>query len=247
MEYSRKINNIEDQNKYVNKSKIETIITFRNQQLLDLWVNEMQGQISDGMWENSSRTDWLWRNVWLQLGDRTKVEVTNRYRIGRKGFGMSSELWEVIGDRIMGENGFETEKEAKKAWREIAVAIANATETTEACEMARAFSTERKATENAQLDTLFSEWEELVGSHTESMNYNTSSYASVNFNEREVILLDGTTTRKTHSYLFLHIYSDSQGTLYHQIEYHGVKWRVPLGHLAEAFEAIKEFDNKMRF
>ena len=107
----RKINNIENLNRGVNKTEIHTIITFRNQQLLDLWVNEMSGQISDGMWENSRNTEWLWRNVFLRLGEETKVESIAP--IGRRSFGMSSELWSVIGDRILDENGFEIDAATK--------------------------------------------------------------------------------------------------------------------------------------
>ena len=80
----RKINNIENLNRGVDKTELHTIITFRNQQLLDLWVNEMSGQISDGMWENSSNTEWLWRNVLLRLGEETKVESIAP--IGRRSF-----------------------------------------------------------------------------------------------------------------------------------------------------------------
>ena len=46
-----------------------TVIVFRTQRLLDLFKKEMQGQISDGMWENSRNTDWLWRNAAYVLGN----------------------------------------------------------------------------------------------------------------------------------------------------------------------------------
>ena len=116
-----------------NVKDVETIITFRNEQLLNLWENEMSGQISDGMWENSNHTDWLWKNVIIRLGQETKVEVFSCWHIGRKSFGMPAELWEVIGDRLYGEGdettaGYKTEREVRSAWREIAIAIANAKE-----------------------------------------------------------------------------------------------------------------------
>lgn len=115
------------------KADVKTIITFRNEQLLNLWINEMQGQISDGMWENSRHTDWLWKDVWYQLGTMTKVEVNYSYHIGKKSYPLVKELWDVIGYRMWGERdetgaGYKTEKEVRAAWKEINEAIYNATE-----------------------------------------------------------------------------------------------------------------------
>ena len=109
----------------------ETIFTFRNEQLLNLFINEMQGQISDGMWENSRHTDWLWKNVLYRLGEETKVEVFNSWHIGKKSYPLCKELWDVVGYRLYGDQdettaGYQTEKEVRAAWKELNTAIYNA-------------------------------------------------------------------------------------------------------------------------
>lgn len=239
----RKINNIENANRFVNKGDVRTIITFRTQQLYDLWVNEFSGQISDGMWENSRHTEWLWQNVWIKLGNETKVEVYSTYVIGRKGFGMTKDLWEVIGDRIIEENGFANEKEAKAAWREIATAIHNAAETKEAREFRIQLAQEKENKMNSQKEEMFQEWREVCGDSEDISKYN---YMSYNLNEYEVRYSDGSVHKRT-SYLYLRLHSDSLGNLKHKISYNDAYWYVPKGQLAKAVEAIKEFDNKMRF
>lgn len=156
-------NTVERVNKYVNKNNIQTVITFRTQQLLDLWVNEFKGQISDGMWENSRNTGWLWnRNVYVQLGEETKVETTSQWIIGRKTFGMTKDLWDIIGDRIISENGFKDEKEAKKAWREIAMAIFNAQVTKEAIELSDKLREEQEKIVKSDKESLMEEFKENV-------------------------------------------------------------------------------------
>lgn len=241
---ARKINDITKANQFVNKCEVSTIITFRTQQLFDLWENEMRGQISDGMWENARHTEWLWRDTIVRLGDETKVEVYSKWTIGRRSFGMSGELWEVIGDRIMDENGFATEKEAKAAWREIALAIANATETNEIDAIRKEAQKAKADNVKSQIKGLLDEWEAVTGKRPKTES--TYEHVCYDFNEHDVTYLDGS-VRKQHSYFFLHIYSDAKGNLKHKIEYHDAKWYVPAGKLAEAVEAIKEFDNKMRF
>lgn len=116
-----------------NVKDVQTIITFRNEQLLNLFINEMQGQISDGMWENSRHTDWLWKHVIYRLGDETKVQVLSSWNIGKKSYPLAKELWDCVGYRMWGEQdettaGYRTEKEVREAWRELNLAIYNATE-----------------------------------------------------------------------------------------------------------------------
>lgn len=103
----------------------DTVITFRTQQLMDLFLNEMQGQISDGKWENSRNTNWLWRNIACVLGDTTNVAVRYDWIVGKKSYPLDSFLWDCVGDRIMDENGFVDRKEATAAWNEIVDAIKN--------------------------------------------------------------------------------------------------------------------------
>lgn len=109
-------------------SRFNTVIVFRTQRLLDLFKKEMQGQISDGMWENSRNTDWLWRNVACVLGNETRVIVTYRFLIGKKNFMINSALWDCIGERILKELEYSSKKEVYADWREIAEAIRNARE-----------------------------------------------------------------------------------------------------------------------
>lgn len=235
---ARKINNIEDHNKWVNKGEIQTIITFRTQQLYDLWVNEMCGQISDGMWENARHTDWLWRNVLVALGDETKVEVTSTWAIGRKSFGMTKDLWDVIGDRILDENGFATEKEAKAAWREIAQAIYNAEATPAAQSISELYKKEKRQKIEDQKDALRAEWA-AAGADTKNCTGNHYWYATINFNP----YVDNNLQRN--SYLFLHVRTDSNGVLSTLIEYNSAKFYAAQGKLVETVEAIKEFDKKL--
>lgn len=109
-------------------SRFNTVITFRTQRLLDLFKKEMQGQISDGMWENSRNTDWLWRNVACVLGNETRVVVSFRFLIGKKNFMINSTLWNCIGKRILRKLEYSSKKEVYADWREIAEAIRNARE-----------------------------------------------------------------------------------------------------------------------
>lgn len=154
--------NIEKVNSHV--TVINTVITFRTQQLLDLFVNEMQGQISDGMWENSRNTEWLWQKVYLQLGSETKVEVAASYMIGRKSFRMPKELCEIVGERAREEAGYETIKDMVAGWNEIATAIKNVTLMSEET---RKFvvdrDTARKAARKEVEEKLLSEIKENVG------------------------------------------------------------------------------------
>lgn len=108
-----------------------TVITFRTQQLLDFFVNEMQGQISDGYFESRRNTNWLWERCGVRLGDKTEVAVKNLYIKGAVNLPLNAELWEYVGDRIMENFGFANKREATKAWKEILDAIKTARVMTE--------------------------------------------------------------------------------------------------------------------
>ena len=226
----RKINNIEDLNKGVNKTEIHTIITFRNQQLLDLWVNEMSGQISDGMWENSRNTEWLWRNVFLRLGEETKVETIGI--VGRRSFGMSSELWSCVGDRILDENGFETEKDAKKAWAEIAAAIRNAEYSREVYNVIEEAKEEREKKAKEQWPELLKEWMEAGVEDSSSADYRSYSFWLDPENKTGYASVRRGFTR--------------EGELRTVISYVGNTHNVKKGHVKEAIEAIRTFHKTMK-
>ena len=226
----RKINNIEDVNRGVNKTELHTIITFRNQQLLDLWVNEMSGQISDGMWENSRNTEWLWRNVLLRLGEETKVESIAP--IGRRSFGMSSELWSCVGDRILDENGFETEKDAKKAWAEIATAIRNAEYSREVYNVIEEAKEEREKKAKEQWPELLKEWEEAGIRDSGCGDYHSYSFWLDPENKTGYASVRRGFTR--------------EGELRTVISYVGSTYNVKKGHVKEAIEAIRTFHKTMK-
>lgn len=125
---ARNINTIESANKWAQQQpdRIVRVWTFRTQEQMDLWINEMQGQISDGMWENCRNTNWLWEKQEVyQLGDRTELHIKHYWMKGKVGYPLTKELLDCIGDRMLEENGFETVKELKSAWREILAAIAD--------------------------------------------------------------------------------------------------------------------------
>ena len=226
----RKINNIEDLNRRVNKTELHTIITFRNQQLLDLWVNEMSGQISDGMWENSSNTEWLWRNVLLRLGEKTKVESIAP--IGRRSFGMSPELWSCVGDRILDENGFESEKDAKKAWAEIAAAIRNAEYSREVYKVIEEAKEERDRKVKEQWPELLKEWLEAGIEDSSSADYHSYSFWVDPENKTGYTSVGRGFTR--------------EGELRTVISYVGSTYNVKKGHVKEAIEAIRTFHKTMK-
>ena len=225
----RKINNIENLNRGVNKTEIQTIITFRNQQLLDLWVNEMSGQISDGYWENSRNTGWLWRNVLLRLGEETKVESI---ATGRRSFGMSPELWSCGGDRILDENGFETEKEARKAWAEIATAIRDAEHSREVYNVIEEAKEEREKKAKEQWPELLKEWTEAGVEGSGSADYHSYSFWLEPENKRGY-----TSVRKGFT---------REGELRTVISYGGGTYSVKKGHVKEVIEAIRTFHKTMK-
>lgn len=123
---ARNINTIEKANQWAQNSpeRVKRVWTFRTQEQMDLWINEMQGQISDGMWENCRNTNWLWEGTDIyQLGEKTELHIKHYWMKGKTGYPLTRELLDIIGDRMLEENGFESEKELKAAWREILAAI----------------------------------------------------------------------------------------------------------------------------
>ena len=228
---ARQINNIEDHNKYVKLTELKTVITFRTQQLADLWINEMSGQISDGMWENSRHTEWLWSNVLLRLGNETKVEVYRSWDIGRRSFGMSGELWNIIGDRIMDENGFETEQEAKRAWKEIAVAIANATLGVEIQKIVEEARKEKAQNIKDQWPALLEEWREAGIEERDYSNFTTYYFYLDPENRRGLICPDKSLNKDEVLRTVLRV--DDK------------KYYIAKGKLKEALETLRDFTRKM--
>lgn len=100
-----------------------------SKEYINLWHNEMCGQISDGAWENSWGTDWLWKNnilfveskignckLWLNWGVWPK----------RKSFSIRSFLkYDWFLERLPEETGVATFAEAKAIWNKMNDAIKN--------------------------------------------------------------------------------------------------------------------------
>lgn len=104
----------------------KTLIVFNNETKLKFWEGEIVGQISDGMWENSRNTDWLWRNcLAVVIPDGTIPEgvyVSSTYTIGRKTYLWFKQLEEIIEYH---KYGFDNIREAKTMWKSIADMISN--------------------------------------------------------------------------------------------------------------------------
>lgn len=122
---SRKINEQTKVNPY---TSYVNVWTFRTQELMDLYINEMSGQISDGNWENSRNTEWLWTgNAIYRLGDKTEL-IHHGYEYRKKtSYPLTKDLIDAIEERIYTENGFEygDKKSLKAAWDELVNAIKN--------------------------------------------------------------------------------------------------------------------------
>ena len=121
----RKINKETVINKNV---EYKRIWTFRTQEMMDLFINEMQGQISDGQWENSRNTDWLWSGADIfRLGDKTELKYGGYCWSKKTGYPLTKDLIDCISERIYTENGFTygDVKALRAAWKEVAEAIKN--------------------------------------------------------------------------------------------------------------------------
>lgn len=96
--------------------------------MMDLFINEMQGQISDGAWENSRNTGWLCEGDDIfRLGDKTELKYAGYAWTKKTGYPLTNELISCISERIYTENGFEfgDVKSLRAAWKEITEAIKN--------------------------------------------------------------------------------------------------------------------------
>lgn len=93
----------------MNKKNVGTII-FHNAAQLALFTNELDGQISDGMWENT-RPDGhyiFWHSLDHAIGENVGVKTNEHYshygreRCMKNNYNfMSSELLDCVGDRML--------------------------------------------------------------------------------------------------------------------------------------------------
>ena len=104
---------------------IRLLVLLQSEQQAKLW-DAMEGQISDGAWENSANTDWLRHESLVLIVSELQAPqfiVRYRYDIGKKNYFMYKELREIIGADVTANCGFKSEKEMVKAWNTIATAI----------------------------------------------------------------------------------------------------------------------------
>ena len=111
------------------KMRANVIIMFNNQKLLNFWHNFMEGQISDGKWENCSNTEWLWKNTLTMLGDKNEIKVSSSYIVGKKVYGWDKTFESLIDDGTcpewITESGFKDKAEFKNAFKTVAEMIKN--------------------------------------------------------------------------------------------------------------------------
>lgn len=98
-----------------------------SEKYINLWYNEMQGQISDGMWENSWGTEWLWKNpIFFVKGKQCKLYTKGWVDVKRKSYSIRGFLkYDWFLERLPEETGVETFAEAKAIWNEMNEAIKN--------------------------------------------------------------------------------------------------------------------------
>ena len=232
----RKTHNVNELNKHRVFSKCNTIITFRNQQLLDLWENEMSGQISDGMWENSRGTEWIW-NAWVKLGNETKVECRYGAPYGaKKSYPLTKELWDVVGDRIMDESGFASKKEAYAAWREIYEAIKNAGRFSAELEADQASAAKVIAAKRKKIAAAMDEEWICAGYKIEEYSY---SWSKDKYYRRETIYIREDVKK---GYITVDAIVEDDGSKGKwKIGYNDAKYYIPAGHLQEGLAKIRWF------
>lgn len=91
--------------KYVENYKIESVIYFKSEEALALYAQELIGQLSDGLWENSwiSSEYRFFTDAKLVLKPNEEVGYVNKeyYRPAKKFDFTTKILRECIGDRML--------------------------------------------------------------------------------------------------------------------------------------------------
>jgi hypothetical protein len=77
-------------------------ITFKTPGAFAIWIAELTGQMSDGMWENTTPYGhWrFWSDCEVQLGDENKVETDMPWAIKKAGYNFGA-LIPYVGDRMI--------------------------------------------------------------------------------------------------------------------------------------------------
>ena len=78
-----------------------THIVFNDQKLANLW-KEVEGQISDGKWENTPGTDWLWHRTKVLSGPKNVIKVSGNWLAKKKNYDLVSLMKHpVVKERMM--------------------------------------------------------------------------------------------------------------------------------------------------
>ena len=115
------------ENNNKNGFEVRTLILLQNETQRKLW-EEMQGQISDGKWEECKNTEWLWNNELALVVpglETPQVICKYAYLIGKKNYFMSPDLRQNIGEDLTKRCGYENVTTMIKDWNLIASAIRN--------------------------------------------------------------------------------------------------------------------------
>lgn len=79
----------------------KNVIEFYNKSLHTLWVHEIVGQLSDGMWENTYPNDHykFWCNLEPRVGQCNQIFLVNHSRPQKNNYGLTR-LIDCVGDRM---------------------------------------------------------------------------------------------------------------------------------------------------
>ena len=140
----------------------EIRFTFKDQKLLNLWKNEVCGQVSDGAWENSRGTEWLWENSSAVLSDENSLKVRLMSKVKKKNYPIWKELHQYVGDRMREECGFKDDAELKAACDELQKIIANPVEDDGIFKENQAHAADKAKVKKDSIKALIEEWPDAV-------------------------------------------------------------------------------------
>jgi len=98
---------------------LKVIIEFKNLKFKKLWEMALVGQLSDGHWEDDSdKTEWLWDNTEIRMGEKNIIYVPPGVTIGRKWIDFYESL-DHMHELMVKAGDFEDQEEMRKACHHI--------------------------------------------------------------------------------------------------------------------------------
>lgn len=93
-------------------------MTLTSQTAVALWHNELIGQISDGMWENTRPYDhWeFWCDLDVSVGSVNDIRVANGSRCRKNNYGFMR-LYPIVGERMLSVGRMAKATDDEKAWK----------------------------------------------------------------------------------------------------------------------------------